>query len=251
MFVSLALGLLYFWQDTAEAARLGRGRSFGSKPSYQRSTPAPSQNPASSPTKPGQTVQQQTGSGTSPSPMGGRGGMLGGLLMGSLIGSMLFGGGQGSGGPGLLDLLLIGGGLFLVLRFLRTRRMAVEAPSPGGAMSFERGPAQGWGSATTTPSGATLAAATKPPSLPPGFDADEFLKGANAMYVRLQTAWDKRDLDDIRQFTSAEVFTEIQQQVQEDPTPGKTELLLITPRIIEVRDWPLPAYRQWYLSHHF
>jgi hypothetical protein len=71
------------------------------------------------------------------------------------------------------------------------------------------------------------------------------------MYVRLQTAWDKRDLDDIRQFTSAEVFTEIQQQVQEDPTPGKTELLLITPRIIEVRDWPLPAYRQWYLSHHF
>jgi predicted lipid-binding transport protein (Tim44 family) len=56
------------------------------------------------------------------------------------------------------------------------------------------------------------------------------------MYVRLQTAWDKRDLDDIRQFTSAEVFTVIQQQVQEDPAPGKTELLLITPRIIDVRD---------------
>jgi predicted lipid-binding transport protein (Tim44 family) len=87
--------------------------------------------------------------------------MLGGLLMGSLIGSMLFGGGQASGGPGLLDLLLIGGGLFLVLRFVRARHMAVESPSPGGTISFERGPAREWGSATTTPSGATLAAATE------------------------------------------------------------------------------------------
>lgn len=40
----------------------------------------------------------------------------------------------------------------------------------------------------------------------------------------------------IRQFASSEVFSEIQQQAQEDPNPGKTELLSITPRIIEVRD---------------
>jgi hypothetical protein len=53
MFFSLAFGLLYFLHDTAEAARLGGSRSFGSKPSYQRSAPAPSQSPASSQTKPG------------------------------------------------------------------------------------------------------------------------------------------------------------------------------------------------------
>jgi predicted lipid-binding transport protein (Tim44 family) len=233
---SLTLGLLYCWHDAAEAARLGGGRSFGSRPSYQRSAPPPSQSPASSPTKPGQTVQSQPGAGIPPSPMGRWGGMLGGLFMGSMIGSLLFGGGHGSGGPGLMDMLLVGGGIFLLLRFLRGRRMAAESPSTGGAMSFERGPAPAWGSGGYTPPEESMAAAASQPALPPGFDEQDFLKGANAIYVRLQTAWDKRDLDDIRQFTSAEVFSEIRQQAQEDPNPGKTELLLINPRIIEVRD---------------
>jgi len=231
MFFSLTVGLLYFWHDTAEAARFGRSRSFGSKPSYQRSAPAPAQSPTSTQTKPGQTAQP--GTATPSSPMGRFGGMMGGLLMGGLIGSMLFGG-TGAGGPGLLDLLLVGGGLFLLFRFLRARRMAAE-PSIGGASAFERGPAQGWGSANDTLAADTTGGPEQL-SLPPGFDADEFLKGANALYVRLQAAWDKRDLDDIGQFTSAEVYAEIQRQAQEDPTPGKTELLLITPRIIEVRD---------------
>jgi predicted lipid-binding transport protein (Tim44 family) len=52
----------------------------------------------------------------------------------------------------------------------------------------------------------------------------------------MQASWDKRDLDDIRQFTSPEVFEEIRRQAQADPTPGKTELLLVNPRILEVRE---------------
>ena len=68
-----------------------------------------------------------------------------------------------------------------------------------------------------------------------GFNADEFLKGANAVYIRLQASWVKRDLQDIRQFASDEVFEEISKQAQEDPVPGKTELLMIKPRIIEGR----------------
>lgn len=61
-------------------------------------------------------------------------------------------------------------------------------------------------------------------------------QGTNTIYVRLQGAWDKRDLDDIRSFTSAEVFSEIRQQAEDDPVPGKTELLRINPSILEVRD---------------
>ena len=136
----------------------------------------------------------------------------------------------------MLDLVLIGGGLFLLFRFLRARRMAADSPSAGGALSFDRGPSQGWGSSGYDPAAAAPAAAAEQPVLPPGFDAPEFLKGAKVMYTRMQAAWDKRDLDDIRQFTSAEVFEEIRRQAQEDPTPGKTELLLITPRILDVRE---------------
>jgi len=220
----LALGILYFFHDTAEA-RIGRGRSFGSKPSYQRSAPPPAQQPA--PARPAPTTQPGPGA----SPMG-RGGMLGGLLMGGLIGSLLFGG-HAAGGPGLLDLLVIGGGVFLLLRFLRARRTAAAAAGAGG-MTFEGAPGQAWGQSGYTPG--VEAAAVPAPALPPGFDADEFLKGARAIYARLQSAWDRRDLEDIRQFTSPEVFAEIQRQAAEDAETGKTELLLVNPSIVEVRE---------------
>jgi predicted lipid-binding transport protein (Tim44 family) len=230
----LAVAALYLLADSAEAARLGGGRSFGSRPSYQRSAPAPSPSPASPQMGPGQSTQQMPGTATGIRPLGG---MFGGLLMGGLIGSLLFGGGmQGAGGIGLLDIVLVGGGLYLLMRFLRARRMAAETAAVGGSMSFDRGPAQGWGSSGYQPSIEAATEANAPPPFPPGFDSEEFLKGAKIIYTRLQTSWDKRDLEDIHQFTSPEVFEEIQRQAQEDPTPGKTELLLITPKILEVRE---------------
>ncbi len=231
--LSVVIGLLYLLNATAEAARLGGGRSFGSKPSYQRSAPAPSPSPTSPQMSPN---QPRPAPGATPSPMGRWGGMLGGMLMGGLIGSLLFGGGHAWGGPGLLDLVLIGGGLFLLFRFLRARRMAADSPAAGGALSFDRGPSQGWGTSGYDPSAEAPTATAEQPVLPPGFDAPEFLKGAKVMYTRMQASWDKRDLDDIRQFTSSEVFEEIRRQAQADPTPGKTELLLVNPRILEVRE---------------
>jgi predicted lipid-binding transport protein (Tim44 family) len=231
-----AVCLLYFWYGTAEAARLGGGKSFGSSPSYQRSAPAPTPSPTSPQVSPSQPAQQRPVAGPAPSPMGRWGGMLGGLLMGGLIGSLLFGGAHAYGGPGLMDLVILGGGLFLLYRFIRARRMATESPSAAAPMSFDRGPAQGWGSSGYAPSSEPATTVADQPALPPGFDADEFLKGAKVIYARLQASWDKRDLDDIRQFTSPEVCTEIEHQAQKDPTPGQTELLLINPRILEVRE---------------
>jgi predicted lipid-binding transport protein (Tim44 family) len=234
--VIAAVGLLYVWHEAAEAARLGGGRSFGSRPSYQRSAPAPSPSPTSPQMSPSQPAQANPAAGAMPYSTGRWGGMLGGLLMGGLIGSLLFGGGYGYGGPGLLDLAILGGGLFLLFRFLRARRMAAEGPSAAGPMSFDRGAAQGWRHSGYEPSSEAISAGVEQPSVPAGFDQKEFMKGAKAMYSRLQASWDRRDLDDIRQFTSPEVFQEIRRQAQEDPNPGKTELLLVNPRLIEVRD---------------
>ena len=168
--------------------------------------------------------------------MGRWGGMLGGLLMGGLIGSMLFGGGHAYGGPGLLDLVLIGGGLFLLYRFIRARRLSTASPSSAGSMPFDRSPFQGWGESGSSPSIEPTTPAAGPLTLPPGFDADDFLKGAKTIYARLQASWDKRDLEDIRQFVSPEVLVEIKPQAQEDPQPGKTDVVLINPSILEVRE---------------
>ncbi len=229
-----ALGLFYLLHDTAEAARLGGGKSFGSRPSYQRSAPAPAPSPTSPQLSPGQPAQRGAFPGAA-SPMGRWGGVLGGMLMGGLIGSLLFGGGHAWGGPGILDLLILGGGLFLLFRFLRSRRMAAEGPG-AVSMPFDRGPSEGWGASGYHPAGDAATVAESRPVYPPGFDADDFLKGAKVIYTRLQASWDKRDLEDIRQFTSADVYEEIRRQAEADPHPGKTELLLINPRILEVRE---------------
>jgi len=108
--------------DQAEARRLGGGRSFGSKPSYQRSAPQPQR---SAPRQNQGTQQGQAAPASpsaSPRPWGG---MLGGLLMGGLIGSLLFGG-HGLTGPGLLDIMVFGGLVFFLIRYLRSRSMAAE-----------------------------------------------------------------------------------------------------------------------------
>lgn len=226
--------LFYFWNDVAEAARLGGSKSFGSRPSYQRSTPAPSPSPTAPQVSPTQPTPPRPSASPAPSPMGRWGGMLGGLLMGGLIGSLLFGGGHAYGGPGMLDFLIIGGGLFLLYRFIRARRMATESTVATGSMPFDGSPSQGWGGgyAPTVEPTTTV----EQPNLPSGFDAEEFLKGSKAIYTRLQTSWDKRDIEDISQFVSPEVLAEIKRQAQEDPQPGNTELLLINTRILEVRE---------------
>ena len=233
--VVFTLGFFYLFQEAAEAARLGGGGSFGSRPSYQRSAPAPSPRPTAPQSQPG--LSQPNPMGAS-SPMGGRwGGMLGGLVMGSLIGSLLFGGGHGSGGVGLMDILLLGGGLFLLMRYLRSRKTAAQSASPSGFTNpfHERSTQQGWGASGDTPDEAAVPAVPATPPIPPGFDQGEFMKGAQTIYTRMQSAWDKRDLEDIRKFTSPEVYAEIEKQAQDDPQPSRTEILLVNARLLEVR----------------
>jgi predicted lipid-binding transport protein (Tim44 family) len=72
------------------------------------------------------------------------------------------------------------------------------------------------------------------PAIPPGFNSEEFLKGAKAAYNRLQDSWNKRDLEDIRLFTSPEVWEEIKRQVMEEPDGGKTEIILVNAKLLEV-----------------
>jgi predicted lipid-binding transport protein (Tim44 family) len=51
--------------------------------------------------------------------------------------------------------------------------------------------------------------------VPAGFDTEAFLRHAKASFIRMQAAWDRADLADLREFTSPEVFAELQLQIQE------------------------------------
>ena len=244
--VLLAVFLLLFASvDYAAAKRLGGGSSMGNRQSFSTSTtPRPSMGAPSD----GFGSQQARPNPTGAAPGGGFfsrpgiGGMLGGLAVGGLLGSMLFGGGgHGSGGPGLLDLLLIGGGLFLLFKFMRSRRQATaagpamdrpmertyEAPSPPPTPP-QAGAAAGWGNlgAEAAPAG---------PTLPPGFDTEEFLAGAKTLFARMQRSWSQRNLADIEAFSTAAFMTDVRQQAAADPTPTPTDVLLVDAKLLEVR----------------
>ncbi len=238
--LTLFFSVFSLWADSADAARFGGGRSFGSRPSYQRSMPAPA-----SPQRSYQTPNQQS-SPYRTSPFGGARGLFGGLLMGTLLGSLFFGG--GFHGIGMIDFLIFGFLIFLLMRFLRSRRTSYQTggyggggytqqqygEQPGAQGGMGSGPGNIWDSLRGS-EGRTEASDMPGPEVPAGFDSEEFLKGAKAAYVKLQEAWDRRDLNEIRHFASREVYEEIRSQAEHDPTPSKTELLMINARLMEAK----------------
>lgn len=246
----LALAVLFLSFDVADAKRLGGSKSFGSKDSYSKSYDKPTP-PANMATQRQATPNQQPNAapGGFLSRFGGIGGMLGGLLVGGMLGSLLFGG--VGGGFGILEILLLGVAGFMLFRFIRSRRavqpgqatqMEQAAPVGGDRFAYSAAPAggqapggsaDGWASVRSTPGGLGGSAEISPPVMPAGLDEAEFLAGAKALYIRLQASWDRRDLDDIRGFTSPEVFAEISRQAKEDPAPGKTDILMVEARVIE------------------
>lgn len=222
-FPLIALTLLLFtWPDLADAKRMGGGGSFGSKPSYSK--------PAA-PTKDSPAMAKQSAP-NAPSRFGGLGGMFGGLLMGGLLGSMLFGGGAFTG-PGMLDILLLAVGGFLLFKFIKSRRVATANSAPyayaGNVETQNSATHGGWGHQHVEPQ------TPQRPVMPLGMDEHEFLKGAKALYTRMQASWDRRDIDDIKQFASPEVYEEIARQAVLDPAHGRTEILMVEARVLEAR----------------
>jgi predicted lipid-binding transport protein (Tim44 family) len=54
-------------------------------------------------------------------------------------------------------------------------------------------------------------------------------------FIRLQAANDRKDLDDIREYTTPEMFAEVSMQIQErDQTPQKTDVLAINGELMGV-----------------
>jgi predicted lipid-binding transport protein (Tim44 family) len=219
------LAFLLIYVDASDARRFGGGRSFGSRPSYNKLF-----NKKTTPSKPsqGQTTSKNP---TSPRRTPGFGGLFGGLLMGGLLGSLLFGGHYM--GPNLLDIILIGGILFLLFKVLRSRRSPALAGSQEPSQNHSQPGRRfdsAWDQLRTKPESSQSSA---PEQGIPDFDTEEFINGAKSAFVRLQESWDARDLEDIRQFTTPDFFQEITSQAAQDPNPGQTEILLLNAQLVE------------------
>ena len=172
----------------AEARRFGGARNIGA----QRNVTAPP--PAQTPAKQAAPAQQQTPNQAAPAQTGSRWApILGGLALGGLIG-YLFG---GNGLLGFLLLAMLAIAAVMVVRALMQRRQESRPVQFAGMReTIDMAPAR-------APSGAALNPTT---AVPPGFDAASFLRGAKMNFLKLQAANDAGRLDEIREFTTDELY---------------------------------------------
>jgi len=248
--LSLSMGI----QDAFAAKRLGGGGNTG----RQRDTQSLQRAPAPAPTSPnssnigparpaapaaGNTVPSPAAPALAPQRNSWLG-PLAGFAGGALLGGMLFGGhgggfGGGEGGGGFMGLifmaLMVGGFIFLVRRFL------FSAPPQNTAEPI---PAN-WATVTPEPVNYTQAAGPTgytqplieqaPLTLPAGFDLPGFIREAKLAFVRLQAANDAGDLNDLREFTTPQMYAEVALAIQErGNVQQRVEVLNVEAQLLDV-----------------
>ena len=225
--VFAAVVSLGFVAGDAEAKRVGGGKSTGMQRSVTPQQPAaPAQNAV--PAKPAQPTAAPQPSGMSRW-LGPLAGLAAGIGLAALFSHL----GMGEGFASFVMMLLIGLAVFFVIRLLFRRRApesrslqyagAGQAPAP---MQFEAPPA-GSGGAAPVSGG----------SIPAGFDVDGFLRQAKLNFVRLQAANDQKNIEDIRNFTTPEMFAEIKLEIQErGDAPQQTDVVTLNAELLDVAE---------------
>jgi predicted lipid-binding transport protein (Tim44 family) len=91
--------------------------------------------------------------------------------------------------------------------------------------------------ATDFPMSAAGGQTGTPSALPADFDAEAFVRQAKLHFIRLQAANDSGNLEDIREFTTPEVFAEIRLQLTErGATEQRTDVVELNGEVIEVAE---------------
>lgn len=241
--LALAIVSVALLPDLANAKRLGGGGSAG----MRRDVP-PRTAPDSLPAKPAQPNQAAPGAAAGATAaaaaparrswMAPLAGLAAGLGIAALASALGF-------GPALANivtlLLLLAVG-FVVVRWLMRRfgrqaasaRMAtpngapLAGPSPATPMGFERSAAP-----AAVAAGPLVAAQGTP--LPADFDAAGFERIAKMIFIRMQAANDAGDLNDLRRFTTPEMFAAARLDLQDRAgLQQRTDVVQIDAEVLDV-----------------
>lgn len=259
---TLALALaVTFAPDSADARRLGGGRSTG----MQRNMPARTA-PDAAPAKPATPAQQAAphqaanpaaAAAANPAAAAGKRSWLGpiaGLAAGLGLAALMSHLGLGEAFANFLLLGLLVVAAIALIAFLR-RRMAgpalatAGAGSPGAAAGRTAWPAPAAPQAVqrvepslAQPAAAAGAAAAMPDGrvfVSAAFDHESFERIARAIFIRMQTAHDSANLDDLRQFTTPEMFASIKLDLLERGSQAQTtDVKRIDATVLDVAEEP-------------
>jgi predicted lipid-binding transport protein (Tim44 family) len=211
--VFVALCGMGFVAEEAQAKRLGGGGSTG----MQRQMPA---KPAQAAPPPQQAAPAPAGApaaGTR-SWLGPIAGLAAGLGLAALMSHL----GLGEEFANVVMIALLAMVAVVVVRLLLRRfGPAVPQPQPQRGLQFAGAGANGGATDARPafeagPGGAASPGAAAPgPTLPPGFDSAAFERVAKLIFIRMQAANDKADLEDLRQFATPEMFAVFKLELQD------------------------------------
>jgi predicted lipid-binding transport protein (Tim44 family) len=248
MALTMAATALTLAPSDSEAKRLGGARSSG----MQRSTPAtPSQatpaTPAATPNAPAAPANAAApaaagATAAAAAPKRNWMGPLAGLAAGLGIAALFSHFGMGEGLANFMMMALLAMAAFFVIRLLMRRFAGGGAQQPPLAMAGAGAPAAAarpqfvnerpgmQREALAAPVAPTIGSALKPPlavpgldhatanaapALPAGFDSAAFERLAKTIFIRLQAANDSADLNDLRNFTTPELFASLRLDLQD------------------------------------
>jgi len=226
--VVIALISMSLVVEDADARGLSGGRNMG----MQRSAPAPQK---AAPTQQQQQQQQQAAPATPAQQPAGASkwlGPLAGFALGAGLAALFLNNGLAGLLTGLLLIGLVVAAAALAARALSRGRVVREPIQYAGAGA-------GGGSHPTLGAlpggaGAHSVAATLE-RWPVGFDAGEFVRHARRNFVRLQEAYDRKDLSMMRDYLAPEIYRQIEADIRAAGTAdGRTEVLTLEAEVLEV-----------------
>lgn len=219
LFTIVCLPLLGLISAPAEAKRFGGGGSIGK----QRSV-SPQRMQQTAPAKPADAPAPNRSRWLGP-----LAGLAAALGLAALFSSLGL-----SEGMGMLMLLILGGMLLLFLVSMMRRKTAHAGHFPGAQYAADNATLERRRSKEDT---VVMDGPITLPNIPAGFPLDAFLRSAKTTFIRLQAANDRKDLDDIREYTTPEMFAEISMQLQErGDAPQRTEVLSLNTELLEVQN---------------
>jgi predicted lipid-binding transport protein (Tim44 family) len=253
MALVFTVGLSTVAMDAEAAKRMGSGKSLGTQ---RQSTPdkAPTAAPAAA------TPAAGAAAAPSRSWMGPIAGIAAGLGLAALASHLGFGDELAS----MLMMGLLAAAVMVAIGFFLRKRAAAKqsggaapqglqyahlnAGAPGGTSGHVDNTAPAYkvsmpassgsmiGSGIGSGMGSGLAVGQSSASrIPADFDAAAFARNAKVNFIRLQAANDAGDLDDIRQFTTPEMYAELKLELAErGSSTQKSDVVSIHAEVIEV-----------------
>jgi predicted lipid-binding transport protein (Tim44 family) len=127
----------------------------------------------------------------------------------------------------LMIVLAVVAVMFVISMFRRKQEPAMQYAGSGTPYSGSQEPVQ----QPLSGSAPAVAAA----NIPADFPVESFLRSAKTSFIRLQAANDRKDLNDIREYTTPEMFAEVSMQLQErSDVPQKTDVVTVNAELLEV-----------------